>query len=64
VAAKYSYAVVFGGVGDPPECHAAVGHCSQYAVFTRQEAQRMEISDCDSLSAPYCCVSDVYMYLT
>jgi hypothetical protein len=44
-ASSFSYSVSFSGVGDPPESHAHVGHCSQIAVFERLTTQTIDDSE-------------------
>ena len=51
--------MAFGGVGEPPANHSNVGHCSQYAVFTRLgERTRDKVTMTDQKHAPYELVSD------
>ena len=37
ISSKYGYEVKYSGVGDPPQEHRHVGHCSQMAVFVRSD---------------------------
>ena len=42
MASEWHYTVQFGGVGEPPHDLSHVGHCSQYAVFTRHQQQQQQ----------------------
>lgn len=39
VSSKYSYSVTFTGVGDGPDGAEHLGHCSQIAVFVKNDKQ-------------------------
>ena len=41
---RYGYTVRFDGVGDPPPESAFLGHCSQIAVFTREDQGRVLVT--------------------
>ncbi len=48
------YSVKLSGVGDPPEGREEVGHCSQMALFTRDDS---DICATNTVGTPYNIVS-------
>ena len=49
-----TYSVQLSGVGDPPEGREEVGHCSQMALFTRDDS---DVCANNTVGTPYNIVS-------
>lgn len=58
ICSSYAYSVTFDGVGDPPDAHPDIGHCTQIAIFRKLNSNILNITD-DILSQEFKMVCEV-----